>query len=249
MGILNDLLSSCQDGKLHQVCIGLHWTAVVVDVAGEIRCGLASTVLDTQEHTAHGDISQAGQLEQMPARELAEYIHSEASIYRSLGMATINALLPRYPQFWSNGNADQVIAEHGKDKKVVIVGNFPFVPNIRKIAREVIILEQTPKEGEHPAVDAPQLIPDADVVAITGMALVNHTLDGLLKLCSPNTTILVLGPSTPLVPLMFDYGIRFLSGSVVMEVEPVLRAIMQGACFRQIKHFGVRLVTMNEGNE
>jgi hypothetical protein len=43
---------------------------------------------------------------------------------------------------------------------------------------------------------------------------------------------------------MFDWNIDLLSGSVVEKIEPVLHFVSQGACFRQIKKAGVRLVTM-----
>lgn len=53
---------------------------------------------------------------------------------------------------------------------------------------------------------ASDLIPQADVVAITGSALINHTLDRLLSLAKRQATVPVLGPSTPLSPVLFEYG-------------------------------------------
>jgi len=244
MRLIDRLLDLCCKGKLVKVCVGLHWTAVVAEVGGELRCGLASTVVDSYVH-GHGELDEAGCLEEVPPKKLAEFIHSDQMLKRSIGMAAINALLPRFPQTWSDRNADEVIAEKGKGKKVVVVGNFPFIPRIREIAKELVVLEQTPKEGERPASDAAQVIPSADVVAITGMTVVNHTLDGLLSLCPKKATVLLLGPSTPLHPIMYDYGIHLLSGSIVVNIDPVLHIIMQAACFRQIRHAGVRLVTMS----
>jgi uncharacterized protein (DUF4213/DUF364 family) len=82
------------------------------------------------------------------------------------------------------------------------------------------------------------------VVAITGTSLLNHTFEGLLALCRPDAAILVLGPSTPLSPILFERGVRFLSGAIVEKVDAVLRAVSEGANFKQIKRRGVRLVTM-----
>ena len=56
--------------------------------------------------------------------------------------------------------------------------------------------------------------------------------------------VLVLGPSTPLSPLLFEYGVHLLSGSVVEDIEAVLQAVSQGANFRQVHQYGVHLVTM-----
>ena len=44
--------------------------------------------------------------------------------------------------------------------------------------------------------------------------------------------VLALGPSTPLSPVMFDYGVHLLSGSVVEDIDTVLQAVSQGANFR-----------------
>ena len=59
---------------------------------------------------------------------------------------------------------------------------------------------------------------------------------------------MVLGPSTPLSTVMFDFGVDIVSGAVISsqpdEMDSVLRAVCQGADFRQIQPYGVRLVTM-----
>jgi uncharacterized protein (DUF4213/DUF364 family) len=68
-----------------------------------------------------------------------------------------------------------------------------------------------------------------------------------MALCRPKALVLVLGPSTPLSPVLFDHGVDILSGSVVEDIDSVLRAVSQGANFRQIHQQGVRLVTMQKG--
>ena len=56
---------------------------------------------------------------------------------------------------------------------------------------------------------------------------------------------MVLGPSTPLSPLLFDYGISFLSGSRVIDENAAIITIQEGATLPQVK--GMRLVTMTNG--
>jgi uncharacterized protein (DUF4213/DUF364 family) len=85
------------------------------------------------------------------------------------------------------------------------------------------------------------LIPQADIVAITSSALINHTLDGLLSLCPQQATVMLLGPSTPLSPILFDFGANIISGTRVVDENAVLRTVGQGAAFRQVE--GVRLLT------
>ncbi|MCK5316153.1 MAG: hypothetical protein KAJ53_13555, partial [Anaerolineales bacterium] len=89
------------------------------------------------------------------------------------------------------------------------------------------------------------ILPQAEVIAITSMALINRTLDGLLDLCPPSSIVLMLGPSTPLSQVLFDYSIHLLSGSIVTDIDAVLRAVSQGANFRQVHRAGVQLVTIS----
>jgi len=89
------------------------------------------------------------------------------------------------------------------------------------------------------------LLPQAEVVAITSTTLINHTLGGILDLISPHAYRMMLGPSTPLSTVLFDYGFDGISGSIVTDRDRVLSCIGQGANFRQVK--GVRKVTLRRG--
>jgi hypothetical protein len=140
-------------------------------------------------------------------------------------------------------NAEEVIAEKGEGKAVVLIGHFPFVPRLKGKVGNLTVLELQPQPGDLPVSAASEVIPSADVVAITSMTLLNKTLEGLLALIQPNATVIMLGPTTPLSPVLFDYGINLLCGSVVTQIEPVLAAVRQGANFRQVHQAGVRLVS------
>jgi uncharacterized protein (DUF4213/DUF364 family) len=249
MALLSDLLNTLPDGDVSQVVIGLHWTAIVTEVEGNRRCGLATTSRLHHEHHSEPDVHDAGRLETLTGLELTDFAQSDSPIMRSVGVAAINALLPPPTKGVVDTNAEQVIASHGYEKKVVLVGRFPFIPRLRERVGELTVLELNPNPWELPKSAAQDVIPSADVVAITGMTLINHSLENLLKLCSPHSRVIVLGPSTPLSPILFDYGVDLICGSVVTDVEPVLRAISQGANFRQVHQAGVRLISMARENE
>lgn len=243
MNLVDDLLASLPDAEVSDVRIGLHWTAVVATVDGERRCGLASTLAGSHEHGVP-DVSEPGLLETYSALELARNIRSNQPTMASVAVAAINALVPRRPECWADENAGEVIARQGAGKTVALVGHFPFIPSVRSQVGELVIIEREPRDGELPEEAAAEVFARASLVAITGMTLVNQSLEPLLELCSPAAEVLILGPSTPLSPVMFDYGINFLSGSIVTDIDAVLRAIGQGGTFRQIHRLGVRLVTM-----
>ena len=246
MKLIDELLATLPDGSVREVRMGAFWTAVVVEVAGQLRCGLASTLRAENNHHHGGGpaVRDAGSLLPCRAQELAELVRSPRPLEAAIGMATINALLPRQEAQWLDLNAGEVIAQHGADKRVALVGHFPFIPQLREQVGTLWVLEQRPAGGDLPAEAATEVIPRADVVAITGTTLLNHTFEGLLALCRRDAMVLVLGPSTPLSPLLFEYGVHLLSGSVVEDIEAVLQAVSQGANFRQVHQYGVHLVTM-----
>jgi uncharacterized protein (DUF4213/DUF364 family) len=245
MKFLDELLATLPDGEALDVCIGLHWTAVVVRVGDQTRCGLASTLAAPHDHSAGPDVPQAGHLHTLSALALAHLAYSEHPTQASIGIAAINALLPPQPERWRDLNAEEVIAAHGAGKVVALIGSFPFVPALRSRVGHLFVLELQPKDNELPAEAAPDILPQADVIAITSMTLINHSLENLLNLCRPQSTVLLLGPSTPLSPMLFEHGIDVLSGSVVTDIDGVLAAVKQGANFRQVHRAGVRLVTMS----
>jgi uncharacterized protein len=134
-----------------------------------------------------------------------------------------------------------VLIEHGCGKNVALIGHFPFIPKLRPVVGKLWVIEQHPEEGDYPAEAAADLIPQSEVVAITSSALINHTLDRLLALCHPEALVMMLGPSTPLSPVLFKHGVSILSGSRIVDETAVLRTVEQGATFQQVE--GVRLLT------
>lgn len=244
--IVADLLNTSFDGAVSSVLIGLHWTAVVAETAGGRRCGLASTLHAARQHHWEADIPQAGQLADMSASALAGLISLPSPLLAGIGAATINAFLSPDPHFLVDLNAEEVIGTHGAGKKVALIGHFPFVPRLRNRVGELHVLEQNPRAGDLPADDAADILPGADVVAITGTTLINHTLDELLGYCAPQALVILLGPSTPLNAALFDHGIDILCGSIVDAVDPVLQVVGQGGTFRQVRRAGVRTVTMTQ---
>ncbi|HET7011039.1 MAG TPA: DUF364 domain-containing protein [Anaerolineales bacterium] len=244
MTIASEILSTLPDGEILQACIGTHWTAVVARVGGEQRCGLASTNEQVQNHSHEAIIPEAGRLEELPARKVAGWVESDVPLRRSLGAAAVNALLPRPPQPWRGLHAVDAIARLGAGKSVALVGHFAFAPKLREQVGRLWILERNPQPGDEPEEAASDLLPQADVIAITGASFVNGSLESLLHHCRPESRVVLLGPSTPFSEVLFRHGVHVLSGAVVESPDPILRAVSQSANFHQLRAFGVRLVTV-----
>lgn len=244
MAIIDMLLSSLNlDVPVNDVRIGKHWTAVAVMTPLGMRAGLASSLSALDRHK-HGQppVREAGRLSQYSTADLAGLILSQSISEASVGLATINALLDVDEQACVEVNAADVLVSHGAGKRVAIVGHFPFIPRVRRAAKTLWVLELRPRGEDVPANRATEIIPQADVVGITGSTLVNQTFDELISLCRPDAYVLVMGGSTPLSTLFFDFGVDAVAGTYVVNVEAVLRAVSQGATFRQIP--GKRLLTL-----
>jgi uncharacterized protein (DUF4213/DUF364 family) len=237
MAILDALIASLlEDIPIRSVLIGLHWTIVC-----SRSCGMAATLVSNHSH-GKMQVRDAGHLHEKSARELARLAHSSELLEASIGMATINSMLEVDESLAVQVNALEVLADRGHEKNVALIGHFPFIQELHQKVGKLWVIEQNPAEGEFPAESAVDLLPQADVVAITGSTLVNHTLDGLLALCNPNATVMMLGPSTPLSPVLFEHGVNILSGTRVTDEAAVLRTVGQGASFQHVE--GVKLLTM-----
>jgi len=241
MDILNKLLGTLplEPIPVRKIVIGVHWTLVCSKY-----CGLGSTLVACGQH-GHSFMKDVGALHQKSAQELAHWVLSENLLEASVGIAALNSLISVDENQLEYVNAADVIACESKDKNLVVVGHFPFVERVKIITRNCWVIEKRPFGDDFPEEASQKFIPQADVIAITGTAFINHSMTGLLSLCRPGAMIMVLGPSTPLSPLLYEYGMSFLSGSRITDEDAAATTIQQGAAFPQVK--GVLLVTMSKG--
>ena len=235
MEILDDLISSLgEDSVVHEVHACAFWTVVV-----SRHCGLASTF--HEEHPYHRAVRDVGNLTQRSALELARYAKSDNLLEASIGMAAINSLIDVDEATCVEENAFDILARKGRDRNIAIVGHFPWIPKLGDITKKLWVIEQRPQEGELPAEAAEDILPQADVIGITGTSFINHTVERLLDL-SKDSFVVMVGPTSPLLPVLFDYGVDVIAGVKVIEPEKTIRSISQGAIFSQVE--GVKLVTM-----
>jgi len=241
MKIIDDLISTLNfDAPVIDIRQGVFHTGVLTRY-----CGLAATLPRDALKQEGPLVSEPGFLTDKSASDLALMVYSDSLLEAAIGMATMNSLLEVDLASCTEINASEVILEKGEGKRVAIVGHFPFLPRVREKAKALWVIEKNPREGDFNETEADRFIPQADVVAITGTSLTNHTLPHLLELCNPKAFIIMLGDTVPLSPVLFDYGVHALSGTRVMDTDLALRCVSQGANFRQIK--GTKKLTMLNG--
>jgi hypothetical protein len=237
--ILDDLILSLKgnEATVKSVHSCVFWTAVISK-----NCGLSSTFRDEGPSHERG-VRDVGSLTKKNALELAAYARSQSLLEASIGMATINSLIDIDESKCTEKNAFEIILEKGQGKNVAIVGHFPWIPKLKEKIRNLWVLEQRLKEGDLPAEEADRILPQCAVVGITGTSFINHTLEGLLNLCKKATVVLI-GPTSPLSPLLFDYGIDAICGSKIIDPDQLIRSISEGATFKEVT--GVRLLTLSK---
>jgi uncharacterized protein (DUF4213/DUF364 family) len=238
VGILDDVMSKLNfEAPVRDIRQGVFHTGVLTRY-----CGLAATLPRDALKQETPMVKEPGFLLDKRPRELAQMAYSQSILEAAIGMATINSLLEVDEATCTELNAAQLIVEKGEGRRIAIVGHFPFIPRVREHSGEVWVIEKNPKEGDFSEAEAGNLIPKADIVAITGTALTNHTLEHLLDLCNPDAFVIVLGDTAPMSAILFDYGVDAISGTRVVDHQLALSCVSQGANFRQIR--GVRRLTM-----
>ena len=228
--LLGDILhqvKKIRDARVKDVCQGKHHVMIISDHAG--LCAR----MDYSGRTIREDLfGFRGSARELAIQFLRMSYESQDSI--SYAMAAINSLFPT-PEDVLPLKAQQLIEKYGKGKNVVFVGHFPFVEKLGPEYRNIWVLEKYLRPGDLSAEVAEDFLPRADVVALTATTLLNGTCAGLLKLIPEDTFTIMLGPSTPFTPCLFDWGIDALAGCSVRNISQVKSSIQEGGPYRGLK--------------
>jgi uncharacterized protein len=185
-----------------------------------------------------------GKLAGRRAADVAREALSGHGIRRAVGIAAVNALADCC---WQRRPHPDVELQHGVDAfdatdirhgdNVVVVGAFvPFLKELKRRGQAFLVLEQdssTLKADElpffRPAEQAAEILPNADVVLITGSTLVNNTLEHLLALTRPDARVTVVGPTVGMLPDAFlARGADVLGCVRITEPDAFLDLLAEG---------------------
>jgi uncharacterized protein (DUF4213/DUF364 family) len=217
---VTDILGRDLDALMvERAVVGLFFTGV------KLTAGVAGTCA-TPRDAAPGDICCPISAHRVvfrpiagrPAAEVMQDARSNNGLARGVGIATLNALAELcwrrrpHPDVALLPDADAFDATELRDgERVVLVGAFiPFLKELKRRRQPYLVLERNPaalKPEEmpfyRPAELAPEVVPGADVLLITGATLLNDTLEELLALARPDARVTVLGPTVGMLPDAF----------------------------------------------
>lgn len=181
--------------------------------------GIAYALDERSRPTLYDEATFAG----APLREIAVLAKSRNLAEAGIGMAAVNAWYAASPRVQINGFARSAVnrwahvfhpfSDAVAGKVVSVIGHFPFAPEPLREAAQLRVLERSTQPGDYPDSACEYLLPDSDYVFISSSAFVNKTMPRLLQL-SENATTVVLGPSTPLSPVLFEHGVDVVTGFV-----------------------------------
>jgi uncharacterized protein (DUF4213/DUF364 family) len=185
-----------------------------------------------------------GKLRGRPTLDLAREALGDHGIRRAVGIAAMNALADAcwrrspHPETELRLGVDAFDAtEMRPGDKVVVVGAFvPFLRELKRRRQPFLVLEQDPatlKPDElpffRPANEAPTVVPDADVLLVTGTTLINDTLEELLSLAKPMTRVTLVGPTVSLLPDAFlRRGADILGAVRITAPDEFLETLAEG---------------------
>ena len=256
--------SAVQFGRMEglsimEVCVGLHLTAVRLS---DGSYGFASTLDENclpcmKSKRDFGDFTPT----HIRGQKVTDLFTTNKStaVVDTLKIAVLNALSSQHlPESDYNiiENTDPIdLIDLSGNKTITVVGGFhSYIDKISRTDNRLIVLELNENAllDEHrtyymPARDFPTIIPQSDVVIITGLTLVNHTIDGLLSCIVPGTQVVVTGPSSSIVPdILFANNVNIIGATRLTRPELLFGIAAEGgAAYHLFKYCAQKICILN----
>jgi len=176
--------------------------------------------------------------------EILPSLESREPIKRAVAVATLNALSATC---WGRGltgghrvreraDAQDYIKIHSESSVAIFGAIIPVLRMLKKHGGTWWVIEQDSKtlkddELRHyvPWGQSEEIIRNADVLIITGVSLLNGTLEPILSLARAGIEIAVLGPTASMIPEpMFHRGVRVVGGVWVKRPDELLDVLASG---------------------
>ncbi len=213
-----------QQTKVACLSIGMSYTAVVTDDGG---IGIAYTYSSDNPCCAMNRDYRDYEGER--AVELLGKIKSPVPLHRSAGVALINALNYHDACRLPEDSTDRVWMDSfgiGSETRVAMVGFFrPLMRLFQDRGALVEVLDDFQGLGDQGSFYR-KLEGWAEVLLLTSTSILNNSTEEVLRHLAPGAKVIMLGPTTPMVPEAFSHlPVDVLAGTVPVDREAVLKAV------------------------
>ena len=260
-----DLLKSKYKNQIENltiidVRIGVHLTALKLS---DETYGIASTI--SEDHSRNDrknrdyDSFTPSKIKGQKVSDLFD-TNKKLNIINTLKIAVLNAISSK---IILNGNykivenADPIdLIDLSTTKVITIVGAFQsYIQKISERQHKLYVLEldensliDSHKKYYVPANEYNKVLPISDIVIITGLTLVNNTIDGLLSSIKPGTQLIVTGPSSSLIPdILFKKNVKIIGATRITNTDLLFTIVSEaGAGFHLFKYCAQKICIINE---
>ncbi len=229
--LYDELIDAIPAGiTVRDYCVGAHWTYIVAD------CGMG--VSKTVRGGGRGRFTSSPV--DVDLKTLAGLAKSWNWLEASIGVAAINAFYATPDNIEAmggeiddgdgDGRCNPLLSMRGRyaGRKVAVVGHFPNIEEMRKIAQVTVLERDCPLPTDVPDTACEYVLPEQDFVFVTANALIDKTMPRLLDL-SCEAKLFVVGPSVVPAKAFFDCGVNGLAGSLVVDARAARAAVKGGS--------------------
>jgi len=230
-----------KDLVISDVRIGLYLTAVRLS---DNTIGTSATIAEERPFCSKGnrDFGEftPSRIKGRKVQDLMETTKGSNTI-SSLRTATLNAISSKIileGNYKIIENCDPIqLLDLNSRKTITIVGAFQsYIRKISETKNKLFVLELSenalaPEQRKFfvPAEEYKKIVPDSDIVIITGQTLVNKTFDNLLSAVSHDTQVVVTGPSCGILPqILFDKKVNIIGTIRITKPDILFDIVSEG---------------------
>jgi uncharacterized protein (DUF4213/DUF364 family) len=248
-----------EDLSITDARIGLCLTAVRLS---DNSFGASATLIDDHPHCAKsnrdfGDFTPL----KIRGQKVCDLFDTkkESNIILTLKIAVLNAISS---EIISSGNYKVIencdpieLLDLNSQKTITIVGAFhSYIQKISATKNRLYVLELnenalTPEQNQFyvRANEYKTVLPGSDIVIITGLTLVNKTIDGLLSVINKKTEVVVTGPSSSIVPdILFANKVNIIGATRITKPELLFDVVSEaGTGYHLFKYCAQKICILN----
>jgi uncharacterized protein len=249
--------------SISDIRIGRCLTAVRLS---DNSCGVSATLFDEHSHCAkserdYGDFTPL-KIKGQRVRDLFES-GKESNTILTLKIAVLNAFssaIIASGKYKIVENTDPIdLLDLTGGKTITIVGAFhSYIQKVGTTKNKLHVLELnekalTPEQSQYyvPANEYRSVLPGSDIVIITGLTLVNETIDGLLSAIEKKTEVVVTGPSSSIIPdILFENKVDIIGATQITQPDILFDVISEGGTgYHLFKYCARKICILKNGKE